>query len=222
MLKSIFFKEWLKIGKIAIVLFAVGFLAIAGIYLNVRHDLVLSDAEKIWDMVVNRQHIYFSIFKFFPLLFGLLVGLAQFVPEIVEKRIKLSLHLPLNEEEVVLKMVSFGAGTVITAFFALFLLFYAWGLVYFPYEIMKLATLTVLPWFMAGLAAYFLSSLIILEPIWKYRIFYMIVAAVFLSMFFKSNIAGAYSPAIVSLLVCILMTSISSIFSIYRFRKGEM
>lgn len=222
MLKSIFFKEWLKIGKIAIVLFAVGFLAIAGIYLNVRHDLVLSDAEKIWDMIVNRQHIHFSIFKFYPLLFGLLVGLAQFVPEIVEKRIKLSLHLPLNEEEVVLKMVSFGAGTVITAFFVLFLLFYFWGLVYFPDEIMKLAALTLLPWFLAGLAAYFLSSLIILEPIWKYRIFYLIIAAVFLSMFCKSNIAGAYSQAIVSLLVCILMTSISSIFSIYRFRKGEM
>nr|WP_121271030.1 hypothetical protein [Pedobacter schmidteae] len=222
MLKSICYKEWLKIGRIAIVLFIVGLLAIAGIYLSVRHDLVLTDAEKIWDMIINQKYIYFSIFKFFPLIFGLLIGVAQFVPEIMEKRIKLSLHLPLNEEEVVLKMVAFGAGTVVVTFFALFILFYGWGLVYFPSEIVQKASLTVLPWFLSGLTVYFLASYIILEPIWKYRIFYIITAAVLISIFYKSNVAGAYAPSIVMLVLCVLMASISSIFSIYRFRKGEM
>lgn len=222
MLKSICYKEWLKIGKIAIILFIVGMLIIAGIYLTVRHDLVLSDAEKIWDMVINQKYLYFSIFKFFPLIFGLLIGVAQFIPEIMEKRIKLSLHLPLNEEEVILKMVAFGMGTVITVFLALFLFFYGWGLVYFPFEIVKMASLTVLPWFLSGLAVYFLAAYIILEPIWKYRIFYMISAAVFVSIFYKSNVAGAYGPSITMLVLCILMASLSSIFSIYRFRKGEM
>lgn len=203
-------------------MFIVGILFIAGIYLNVRHDLVLSDAEKLWDVIVNQRYIYFSIFKFFPLIFGLLIGIAQFVPEIMERRIKLSLHLPLNEELVVLKMVGFGALTVFAAFLSLFLLFYVWGTVYFPTEILNMAALTVLPWFFSGLMAYFLASYIVLEPIWKYRIFYMITGAVLLSVFYKSNYAGAYAPSLLILIAGILMASISSIFSIYRFRKGEM
>lgn len=222
MLRSIFYKEWLKIGRISILLFAVGLLAIAGIYLTVRHDLVLTDAEKIWDGIVNQKAVYFSIFKFIPLITGLLIGVAQFVPETTEKRIKLSLHLPLNEEEVVLKMVGFGAAVVFTAFLVLFLVFYAWGLVYFPYEILKQATFTVLPWFLSGLAAYFLASFVILEPIWKYRIGYLLTGGAFITLFYKSNIAGAYQPAVALLAVCVLLTSISSLFSIYRFRKGEM
>src|SRR5688572_15540122 len=98
MLRSIFYKEWLKIGKITTILLCVGILAVSGIYLSVRHDLIVGDANKLWDFIVNQRHIYFSIFKFLPLIFGLLIGIAQFLPETTEKRIKLSLHLPINEE----------------------------------------------------------------------------------------------------------------------------
>ncbi len=222
MLRSIFYKEWIKIGKITLLFLVLGILIIAGIYLTVRHDLVLTDAEKIWDGIVNQRQIYFTIFKFLPLITGLVTGFAQFVPETTDKRIKLSLHLPMNEEEVVLKMVGFGAITVLSVFIIFFLVFYAWGIVYFPYEILKLASLTVFPWFLSGLAAYFLTSFVILEPIWKYRILYMLAGGAFLTLFYKSNRAGAYQPAIVPLAACVLLTSISSLFSIYRFRKGEM
>lgn len=221
MLKSIFYKEWLKIGRITSILFAVGLCAVAGIYLSVRHDLIISDANKLWDFIVNQRHIYFSIFKFMPLIFGLLIGLAQFVPETTEKRIKLSLHLPINEEEIILKMVGYGAGIVATMFLLLFLIFYIWGLYYFPYEIMKLASLTLLPWFLSGIAAYFLISFIVLEPVWIYRVLYTIVSILFISMFYKSDRAGAYQPSVLTLVCCVLLISISSLFSIYRFRKGE-
>ncbi len=221
MLKSIFYKEWLKIGRITLILFVVGLIAVAGIYLTVRHDLIVSDANKVWDMIVNQRYIYFSIFRFLPLIFGLFIGFAQFVPETTDKRIKLSLHLPVNEEEIVLKMAGFGAGVVAGMFFLLFLVFYIWGLYYFPYEIMTLTSLTVLPWFLAGLAAYFLISFIVLEPVWKYRIMYAIIAILFISMFYRSDRAGAYQPSVLPLLCCVLLISISSIFSIYRFRKGE-
>lgn len=222
MLRSIFYKEWLKIGKISTLLFIVGLLAIAGIHLSVRHELVLNDAEKIWDGIVNQRQTYFSIFKFIPLISGLLIGVAQFVPETTEKRIKLSLHLPMNEEEVVVKMIAFGAAVVTGLFLVLFLLFYGWGMLYFPYQILKLASVTVTPWFLSGIAAYFLSALVILEPIWKYRIAYLLSGGAFLSLFYKSNIAGAYQPSLIIFTICVLLISISPLFSIYRFRKGEM
>lgn len=222
MLRSIFYKEWIKIGRAAILLTAVGLLLIAGIYLTVRHDLLLKDAELYWYDIVYQKMIYFSIFKFMPLVTGLLIGLAQFVPETVEKRIKLSLHLPINEEEVVLKMLGIGTTIVLTSFLLLFAVIYAWGLVYFPVEMVQKTAVTVLPWFYSGLATYFLASFVVLEPLWKYRILYILTGGAFITFFYKSNVAGAYQPILLPLLLCVIMASISSLFSIYRFRKGEM
>ena len=222
MLRSIFYKEWIKIGRTSILLTIVGLLLIAGIYLTVRHDLLLKDAEIYWNDIVYQKRIYFSIFKFMPLVAGLLIGLAQFVPETIEKRIKLSLHLPINEEEVVLKMLGIGTTVVLASFLLLFAVIYAWGLVYFPSEIVEKTAVTILPWFYSGLATYFLASFVVLEPIWKYRILYILTGGAFITLFYKSNTAGAYQPALLPLLLCVMMASISSLFSIYRFRKGEM
>lgn len=222
MLKSIFYKEWLKIGKTLILLCLIGLLMIAGIYLSVRHDLVVNDPSAMWDRIVNHRYIYFSIFQFFPLISGLLIGIAQFLPEITDKRIKLTLHLPLDEEEVVLTMVALGATAVASQYLVLLLAFFGWGLVFFPWEIMCLSVFTVLPWLLAGVAAYFLTGFILLEPLWRYRITYIAFATAFISLFFKSQVAGAYEPALWYFVSFVLMISISSMLSIYRFRKGEM
>lgn len=222
MLQSIFYKEWIKIGKISILLTVVSLLIIAGIHLTVRHDLLMKDAEVYWSEIVYQKYVYFSIFKFLPLLTGLLIGLAQFIPETIDKRIKLSLHLPVNEEGIVLKMVGIGTAVVLSIFTLLFVMMYVWGQVYFPTEIVNKTAVSITPWFLSGLAAYFLSSFVILEPIWKYRILYIITGGAFITLFYKSNVAGAYQPALMPLLLCVLMLSISSLFSIYRFRKGEM
>lgn len=222
MIRSIFYKEWIKIGRISILLTIAGLLIIAGIYLTVRHDLLMKDAEIYWSDIVYQKYVYFSIFKFLPLLAGLLIGLAQFIPETIDKRIKLSLHLPINEEEIVLKMVGIGTTIVLLIFALLFVTMYTWGLVYFPTEILNKTASSITAWFLSGIAAYFLASFVILEPIWKYRILYILTGGAFITLFYKSNLAGAYQPALLPLLLCVLMASISSLFSIYRFRKGEM
>lgn len=222
MIKSIIYKEWLKIKKVYLLLLAVGLLVVIGIYSNVRHELIVNDAESYWDLILNQKMIYFGVLKFLPLIMGLLIGVAQFVPETVEKRIKLTLHLPTNEETIVLKMVWFGAGSVLLLHILFISLFAFMGLYYFPIEIVSVALYTILPWFLAGIAAYFLTSFTILEPIWKQRIFYTLISGAFLTMFFKTAMPGAYQQVLVHLAILIACVSISTLFSIYRFRKGEM
>lgn len=222
MLKSIFYKEWIKIGKVSLLMLITGLIAITGIYLTVRHDLIMTDAQNYWDGIIHRKYLYFSILQFLPLIFGIIIAIAQFVPEITEKRIKLSLHLPVNEEGIVLKMTGFGAAVLAGVYIILFLVFYIWGSIYFPAEITGMATLTLVPWFLSGLAAYFLISFIVLEPIWKYRICYILIGGVFTGLFYKSTLAGAYQPAMPALVLCVLMVSTATLFSIHRFRKGEM
>src|SRR5258708_18123104 len=222
MWKSIIYKEWLKIRKPAIILFLAGILLIIGIYSGVRHDLILRDAELVWVKILIMNSVYFTILKFFPLIIGLLRGIAQFVPEIIDKRIKLTLHLPVNEETVVLKMIGFGVFSLFIVFGIMLLLFYSLGSYYFPYEIAGPSLVSILPWFMAGLASYFLVAFVIMEPIWKYRIFYIILGASFISLFFKGGIVGDYAPVLFSLLLLVVCSSIATLFSIYRFRKGEL
>ncbi len=222
MWKSIIYKEWLKIRKPAVILFLVGLLVIIGIYSGVRHDLVLRDAELVWVRIMIMNYVYFTILKFIPLIIGLLIGVAQFVPETIEKRIKLTLHLPVNEETVVLKMIGFGALSLCLLFGFMILLFYGLGSYYFPYEIVGNSLASILPWFLAGLAAYFLVAFVIMEPLWKYRMFYIILGAAFVSLFFKGSIVGDYAPVSFSLFLLVAASSISTLFSIYRFRKGEL
>ncbi|KAB7530226.1 hypothetical protein F8C76_01575 [Flagellimonas olearia] len=222
MLKAIVYKEWIKIKRVSLFLLLIGVLIVIGIYSNVRHELIIKDAESYWNGILQQRAIWFYVLKFVPLIVGLLIAVAQFVPEIVDKRIKLTLHLPTNEETIVLKMVLFGffcTTLILSVFMGMFL---GMGAYFFPQEIVWVSFLTTAPWFLAGIAAYFLISFIVLEPLWKQRIFYMLFGAAFLGTFFKGNFPGTNEYLLwpfVGLIACI---SIATLFSIYRFRKGEM
>ena len=80
----------------------------------------------------------------------------------------------------------------------------------------------MLPWFLGGVATYFLVALILLEPMWIYRGLYTVVAAGFITVFYSGASIGAFSPVLLPLAVITLLLSNVVLFSGYRFRKGEM
>lgn len=222
MMQAIFYKEWLKIKRVSQILFLTGLAIIAGIYFTVRHDLIIMDAELYWDRITSQKMIYFSVLKFIPLLTGIIISVAQYVPEIVDKRIKLTLHLPQNEEKSILQMMLFGAMITIFIYLIQLAAFWVWGAVYFPFEIIYPSVVTLFPWFVSGLAAYFFIAMIILEPIWRFRIIYILIAAIFIQVFYLSDMALAYRNSLLLLSILTALISISLLYSIYRFRKGEM
>ena len=70
--------------------------------------------------------------------------------------------------------------------------------------------------------AYFLVALVVLEPIWKYRVFYLLIGGFFITIYIKSTVTAGYGPVNPILFVLTACLSIALIFSAYRFRKGEM
>jgi hypothetical protein len=222
MWKSIRYKEWIKLRRTALGLFIAGILLEVGIFSTVRHSLILGNANQYWHYIVFQDGIFYSIFKYFPLITGLLIGLAQYLPEITDKRIKLTLHLPVNEEKVILWMIVCGTAITLLIFFLLIALFIAIGSWFFPYEIIRQSLLTMLTWYLSGIAAYNLTALITMEPIWRQRIVYIILSIMTASMFFINDKFCSYVNIIPELLLFVAMSSISVLFSIYRFRKGEM
>ncbi|WP_297095382.1 hypothetical protein [uncultured Draconibacterium sp.] len=224
MWKSILYKEWLKIRWFAIIYAALGVLVVGNIFLKVQHDFEFSQAANYWYSILfqgNRFYEY-SLFKFLPLVGALVIAMAQYFPETVNKRIKLTFHLPLNENKALLVMMFFGAFCLLAIAAVIMLLFTLLSLAYFPAEIIQSALISVVPWFLCGFVVYFLTALIVLEPVWKYRFLYLLVAATFVPIYLQTAAAGAYSPALPLLIVFGVLLSVALLFSGYRFRKGEM
>lgn len=222
MLKSILYKEWIKIRLIVIIALGISVLALINIFLKVRHDILFVDAANYWYSFLFRGFTYFGILKFLPFAIGLGVAIAQYFPETVNKRIKLTFHLPVSENGVLIKMHAFGAGILLALYAVIFLVFVFGSAIFFPHNIIEASLLTLSPWFLGGLATYFLVALILLEPIWIYRGLYTIVAAGFITIFYISASIGAYQPILWLLAIITLSLSCAVLFSGFRFRKGEM
>lgn len=222
MWKSILYKEWLKLKWIFLIFTLLGIAVVSSIFLNVQHDFLFSGATNYWYSTLYMGLQYFSLLKYVPLVIGIAIGVAQYFPETVNKRIKLSFHLPINENRLLILMMFCGTISLLLSFGAMFLLFWVLSSHFFPHEIVWAAIVSVTPWFLAGFAIYYLISLIVLEPVWKYWILYGLMGYVIIGLYLESSVAGGFEPINLKFIVLTILFSLSSLFSAYRFRKGEM
>jgi hypothetical protein len=221
-MKSIIYKEWIKIRWTFLAFFSLGIIALAIMFLKVRHDILFVDAVNYWYSFLFRGSPYFTLLKFLPLVAGLGISIAQYFPETVNKRIKLTFHLPVKENEILLKMHFFGSACIAAMFLFFIVAFIAGSFIYFPSEIIKPSLITITPWFLGGIATYFLTALVLMEPIWLYRGLYTVVSAGFITFFYSGAVIGGYKPVLPALAIFMILLSIVVLFSGYRFRKGEM
>ncbi len=222
MFKSVVYKEWIKTKWFLIILTFIGLLAVGNIFLKVQHNIAFNDANKYWYLILFQNHHYFKSLKFVPLFIGLLIALVQYVPEIMDKRIKLTFHLPINENKILMMMLGYGFITLLASYALMFFAFVGLSNQVLPTEIVQATISSITPWFLAGFAAYFLVALVVLEAIWKYRIAYFVAASAFMLFYFESSIPGGYNLINLKLILLTIAISISLSFSAYRFRKGEM
>lgn len=222
MLKSLLYKEWIKIRLVVWIASGLSLLALINIFLKVRHDILFVDASNYWYSFLFRGVTFFSILKFLPFIVGLAVALAQYFPETVNKRIKLTFHLPVSENGVLIWMHAFGALVLLAVFMVVLGLFTAGSAIFFPSNIIRASLLTMMPWFLGGMATYFLVALILLEPMWLFRGLYAAVAAGFVTIFYTGASIGGFKPVLLPLTLITLLLSLVVLFSGYRFRKGEM
>ncbi len=222
MWKSVIYKEWLKTRWFILAFAVLGTLVVGYIFLTVQHNFKFNEPNNYWYTLLFMKLKYFGYLKFAPIAGALAISIAQFFPETVDKRIKLTFHLPINENKILLTMMLFGTLCLLAAYLLFLALFVGLSAIYFPANIIVPALITITPWFLAGFAAYYFVALIVLEPVWKYRFLYIIVAATIIPLFFESAATGSYAPANPVLAVLVIISSIALLFSGYRFRKGEM
>jgi len=222
MLKAVIYKEWIKLKWFLIIYVLFALLVTGYIFIKVQHDIAFHEAKNYWYGILFQGFLYFKYLKYIPLIGGLVVAIAQFFPETVNKRIKLTFHLPKDENSMLLMMMEFGAVCLLLCFTLVFLLFWFLSARFLPAEIISAAVISIIPWFLAGFAAYFLVALIILEPVWLFRFLYFAATCAILPFFIEPAVSGGYAPLNLKLVLIVILLSVSLLFSGYRFRKGEM
>lgn len=220
MVRSLFFKEWLK-TRMAVVLAGVATMGLCA-YLLITIGRVMEShgMMAVWDTLLNRDTLLIEPLRFVPIVVGVLLGVAQILPEMTQKRIKLTLHLPIENWKSIGIMVLYGA--VVMAGLAVLNLGVCFGVmsVWLPAEILKHIFLTAVVWYLAGLLAYFFTVWVVLEPTWKLRIPEMLFAAACLRGFFMSTMPEAYNAFLPIMAVFTVLCSALPLLSIDRFKKG--
>lgn len=221
MKRALVYKEWKKTKWISIGILSVGVLLLTYIFMKLGRSFRFAGMEHLWDVVINRDQFLFRDLKYFPLAAGVCLGLAQFIPEIIQKRIKLSLHLPLPERTTILVMLGYGQVLLLGIFVIHILGVLVFAQVYFSTEFIISMLSTITPWYVSGLVAHSFIAMICIEPTWKRRICNLMIMTGTLSLFFLSNFPGAYS-LILCFLIIIPVYVLPFIFSsVYRFEIGE-
>ncbi len=222
MYKAIFYKEWLKIRWALMIFLLLGVFALVNIFLNVRYGVRFMDAHDYWYRIIIQGSNYAASLKYIPLFAGLGLAIAQYFPEVLNQRIKLTFHLPIRENKVLLMQQGFGLAALIVLFLIYLAVFFIGSAIFFPSEVINMILVTIMPWFLGGLAAYSLVGLIMLEPLWLYRVLYAVIAYGFVSRFYIQAVPMAYSNMLWFFSLTAVLTVILVLFSGYRFRKGEM
>lgn len=221
MFSALFYKEWIKTRRVILLSGIILISLIIYTFINTGQSFRVGGAVQAWTNIILKDiPILPSIIKWFPLLAGVLLGLVQFIPEMTDKRLKLTLHLPLPETKILSSMLLYGI-IILAVFFLLMYLTLLIGLQsYYPAEIIKAMTWQILPSLLGGITSYFFAAWICLEPVWRQRVFNALIATGGLALFWIDAKSGAYSSFTLYLVLIILIGFFFPFYSTARFKDG--
>jgi hypothetical protein len=221
MLKAILYKEWIKLRWAVIVIAALTVLSLAYSIATINYYVEFQGAFQNWMYVIGKNLLLKNIVfvKVLPLITGLAFALIQFVPEMTNKRMRLSYHLPISEKKLLISSTGFGYMFLLAEI--IFLFFGLWLVISmtYPTEIVHKVLMTTIPWFLGGSAIYFMTAFIILEPTWIYRIIYAVVAYGLIELNFRATTYDQYQN-LWALILIVAVMPLTVIFAGHRFRRG--
>ncbi len=195
MISSILLKEWLKVKYFFIGVLALNIGVCLKIYFDIRGLILAEHPEMIWYEAIHLHNVFFKEIMFFPLVTGLILAAAQLVPEISRRRMRISLHLPLHRDWLLLLSVFTGLFFFLTVVGISAVLIYFTMRTWFPYEVSMTVLTTMGPWILAGILGYLGFTAVLLEPFKTRKVFLAIIFSVIVSAMYMGIGYGWLSPA---------------------------
>lgn len=218
MYNALIYKEWLKIKWAFWGMTLLSLLVLVYILLNVAYDMEYMTPKGFWGYVILLNYQFFTDIQYIPVLTGIVLAFAQFSPEMNVSRLKLTMHLPVKENTLLFQMISIGFFLLLGLFILISILIGIISGVYFPAEVVSFVLNTCFPWLAGGLAAYFLSVTIIIEPIWSRRLILIPFALGFIDLFVSTG--NPHYQLEVFFLLSGLLTAVLILFPAYHFKRG--
>ena len=220
MVQALIFKEWLKIRWAGLISLTVFILFLIKTTLSLSYGIRILGANNYWAEIFTRGSLFFGDLLYLSALTGIVIAAFQFFPEITEKRLKLTLHLPMPENTIILYMVLFGTVMVLSVVGVALMLLSIITIIYFPVEVLWAVLLTTWPWLLSGLVAYFTTITIFVEPIWFKRLMFMVIGVSFIGALLGPDKFNYFEQSIPTHTLVSLLFSLMVLFSAHRFRKG--
>ena len=222
MKNALLYKEWKKTRFFAIGILLSGIALMLYMFLSVGRSFRFAGMEHLWDVIVNRKQFLFRELKYYPLAAGICMAVFQYVPEMIQNRIKLTLHLPIKENSAVKLMLMYGLGILFVIYTLQCIALWFFSAYFFPHEFVASIFKTVAPWYGVGIMVYLFIAAICIEPTWKRRIVYAILCFGTAKLFILSDLPAAMTPMFGFLLLIVLITFPLSLLSVQRYKQGNI
>jgi hypothetical protein len=221
MLQALFYKEWIKTRRIILLMAILMIALLVYTFINTGQSFRMGGAVQVWSNVILKDmSLLPSFIQWFPLLAGSLLGWTQFIPEMTDKRLKLTLHLPLPESKILSSMLLYGTIVCLSLFVCMYLILAITLQSYYAGEMIVAMTWKMIPWLLGGILGYYFTCWICLEPVWRQRVLNTLCAIGGLSLYYMSAKSGGYSSFLPYVLLMVVIGSTFPFYSTARFKEG--
>ena len=221
MQKALIFKEWVKTRMVFFISLALAVCVALYAVLMMKRLVELKGMDHLWLIMLLKDNTFIDIIKYVPLVVGVAVAVAQMAPEMVQKRLKLTLHLPYPQRRLISLMLMTGMVELFVIYLLQGLIIFIYDASIMPSEMSLRVMLTTLPWYFAGFTAYLFVTSICLEGTWGRRIVLALLAVAVLMIFFLQPVPEAYNAVIWLMILFVFLLTIFSFGSVVRFKEGR-
>lgn len=221
MTKAIFYKEWLKTRRVFWVSITVAVCFAVYAVMSMNRVSTLKGNDHIWLIMLLKDNTFVEVVKMVPLIIGISIGVAQMAPEMVQKRLKLTLHLPYPQMRLVALMLLTGVAELVAIFGLQMLIIVVYDMQILASELVGRVVMTSLPWYICGINAYMITTAICLEGTWRHRVLIALVGTGLLSFYFVQSAPEAYNSVIWLLSAVTIASSLLAFRSVNRFKEGR-
>ena len=145
--------------------------------MRINRVITFKGADHLWAILLSRDTVFIELLQYLPLIIGALFASSQFIPEMTQKRLKLTLHLPYPQQRMILLMLLAGVSQISIVFLLQAASLWIYLQQHIACEMVARILLTAAPWYICGYTAYLMTAWICLEPTWKLRIVNLLIAA---------------------------------------------
>ena len=164
MYKSIFKKEWLKVKNIYFLLILLVFVCIFYYTFRLNFDFTTIEPETMmWYRFIQLNSKPYSIFLYLFLALAITFSFLQFLPELIQKRVRVTVHLPFSIEKIVFFHTILGLVllSLILSILAVANLFI--NNTYYPYEVVLITLKDMIIFSCIAVVTYLLTASLIVE-----------------------------------------------------------